>query len=215
MKVRLSLFQRFLKRTFDFFCALIGLLLTLWIILIAFFMATIDTRSNGFFIQKRVGKRGKLFRVIKIKTMRSMDGVNTTVTTTSDVRITKLGAFFRKTKIDELPQLINVLLGKMSLVGPRPDVPGFADLLVGNDSAILDLRPGITGPATLIFRDEEILLKQQDDPEMYNRETIFPTKVKINLRYIETYSFWKDVKLILATVVPSLFPQIDEEILNE
>lgn len=215
MKKEMSLFQRFLKRSFDFFVAFIGLILSSWIILFAFIISTIDTRSNGFFTQLRVGKGGKLFRVIKIKSMRKVEGIETTVTKSSDARITKAGAFFRKTKIDELPQLFNVMIGKMSFVGPRPDVPGFADQLEGKDQAILLLRPGITGPATLVFRNEEELLENQEDPESYNREVIFPKKVELNLKYIENYSFWKDIKYILATIVPSLFPNIEEEILNE
>lgn len=215
MNEEMSLQQRFLKRSFDFIVAFIGLILSFWIILIAFIIATIDTRSNGFFTQLRVGKGGKLFRVIKIKSMRKVQGIETTVTKSSDSRITKSGAFFRKTKIDELPQLFNVLIGKMSFVGPRPDVPGFADKLEGKDRAILSLRPGITGPATLVFRNEEELLENQEDPEVYNREVLFPKKVEINLKYIENYTFWKDIKYILATIVPSFFPNIEEEILNE
>lgn len=215
MKEEMSLQQRFLKRSFDFIFAFIGLILSSWIILIAFIIATIDTRSNGFFTQLRVGKGGKLFRVIKIKTMRNMEGIETTVTKSSDARITRAGAFFRKTKIDELPQLFSVMMGKMSFVGPRPDVPGFADKLEDKDRAILSLRPGITGPATLVFRNEEDILENQENPEVYNKEVIFPKKVKLNLKYLENYSFWKDIKYILATIVPSLFPNIEQEILNE
>lgn len=215
MSAQLTLTNRFLKRSFDFTVAFVGLLATSWIILIAFVIASIDTRSNGFFTQLRVGKDGKLFRVIKIKSMRKIEGIDTTVTRSSDVRITNSGAFFRKTKIDELPQLINVVIGKMSFVGPRPDVPGFADELEGEERAILKLRPGITGPATLVFRNEEELLEQQDDPEAYNKDVIFPKKVEINLKYLKNYSFGKDLKYILATVIPSLYPNIEEEILNE
>lgn len=215
MMKRLTLMQRINKRSFDIFCAFIGLILSLSIILIAFVVASFDTKSNGFFTQLRVGKEGKLFRVIKIKTMRKVEGMDTTVTKTSDARITKIGAFFRKTKIDELPQLFNVLIGKMSFVGPRPDVPGFADNLVGDERAILSLRPGITGPATLVFRKEEDILENQDNPEKYNREVIFPQKVKINLQYIEKYSFWKDIKYIVITIFPAIFTDEHYEILND
>jgi len=117
------------KKIFDMFLAIIGLVLTWWLILLAAILARFDTGANGFFTQVRVGKDGKSFKVIKIRTMRSSDKIQTTVTTNNDSRITTLGRFFRKTKIDELPQLINVLLGQMSFVGPRPDVPGFADQL--------------------------------------------------------------------------------------
>jgi lipopolysaccharide/colanic/teichoic acid biosynthesis glycosyltransferase len=181
----LSLFEQGIKRTFDITLSVFGLLISWWLILIAFILASIDTRSSGFFIQKRVGRNSRTFKVIKIKTMRSNKDLTTTVTTSYDARITKLGVFFRKTKIDELPQLVNVLLGQMSFVGPRPDVPGFADLLQGDDKLILSIRPGITGPATLQYRTEEEQLAKQVDPEKYNREVIFPDKVRINLNYIQ------------------------------
>lgn len=196
----LSRKQIFLKRVFDLIVSLMGLVLTWWVIIIAFILASIDTRSFGFFIQKRVGRNGRLFNVVKIKTMKSIKGIDTTVTTAKDKRITKLGAFFRKTKIDELPQLWNVLLGDMSFVGPRPDVPGFADCLKGKDRAMLSLRPGITGPATLKYRNEEAILAKQSDPERYNREVIYPDKVKINLEYMQNWSFLQDLKYILWTI---------------
>lgn len=215
MEKNLSLINRFLKRSFDFVVSLFGLILTAWIIIIAFILASIDTNSNGFFTQLRVGKDGKLFHVLKIKSMRKVEGIDTNVTKSSDVRITKYGALIRKSKIDELPQLFNVLIGKMSFVGPRPDVPGYADQLQGKERAILSLRPGITGPATLVFRNEEEIFEKHEDPEQYNREVIFPQKTEINLKYLYNYSFIKDIKYILATVFPALYPNIEEEILNE
>jgi lipopolysaccharide/colanic/teichoic acid biosynthesis glycosyltransferase len=197
----LTKLERLSKRTFDIILASIGLLLCWWLILLAFISAAIDTRSNGFFIQIRVGRNGRLFKVVKIKTMKPSNTLKTTVTTSNDSRITKLGAFLRKTKIDELPQLINVFLGQMSFVGPRPDVPGFADQLQGNEKLILSIRPGITGPATLQYRNEEELLAQQADPETYNREVIFPDKVRINLEYIQHWSLLTDLKYIFKTVL--------------
>ena len=195
--------QAALKRVFDFSLSLLGLLVVWWLIALAWALASIDTRSNGFFIQQRVGKDGRLFRVVKIKTMRPDDRHTTTVTRTGDPRITRLGAFFRKTKIDELPQLWNVLLGDMSFVGPRPDVPGFADRLQGEQRAVLSLRPGITGPATLKYRKEEDILAAQPDPERYNLEVIWPDKVRENLNYIREWSLLGDLKFILRTVVGS------------
>lgn len=189
------------KRLFDFILSFIGLCLTWWLILLAWIIASIDTKSNGFFLQKRVGKDGKLFTVIKIKTMRPLTGVDTTITKDGDPRITKWGRFFRKTKIDELPQLINVLLGQMSFVGPRPDVPGYADKLEDNDRRILSIRPGITGPATLAYRNEEEILAAQDDPQKYNDEVIYPDKVRINLEYIDNWSLKKDIYYIYKTIV--------------
>ena len=193
--------QAAVKRTFDVFFAVIGLALSWWLILLAWLAATIDTRSNGLFFQVRVGRNGRLFRVVKIKTMRPSSEVITTVTKRGDPRITRLGAFLRISKIDELPQLWNVLCGHMSFVGPRPDVPGFADQLEGEGKAILSIRPGITGPATLTYRKEEELLAQQDDPEAYNREVIWPDKVRINLDYIRNWSLIGDIRYIFYTVV--------------
>lgn len=167
----------------------------------AFIAASIDTRSNGFFVQERIGKNAKKFSVVKIKTMRKSSNFSTTVTTSDDPRITRIGSFFRKTKIDELPQLWNVFTGDMSFVGPRPDVPGFADMLKGTDLALLSIRPGITGPATLKYRNEEQILANKKDPESYNRDIIFPDKVRINLEYIRNWSFKGDLQYILNTII--------------
>jgi lipopolysaccharide/colanic/teichoic acid biosynthesis glycosyltransferase len=195
----LSFGQRFLKRSFDLLVAIFGLTVFGWLILLGWLAATIDTGLNGFFTQTRVGRYGKTFKVIKLRTMKVSKTVTTTVTTKKDPRITPLGAILRKTKIDELPQLINVLLGQMSLVGPRPDVPGFADKLEGTDRIVLTIRPGITGPASLKYRNEEEILAKQPDPERYNREVIFVDKVRINREYIENYSFVKDLQYIWQT----------------
>ena len=197
----LTRFQKAVKRSFDIVVATIGLLLTWWLILLACAVASVDTRRSGIFTQTRVGKDGQLFKVIKIRTMRDSPSFATTVTAADDPRITSLGDFLRRTKIDELPQLINVLFGQMSLVGPRPDVPGFADRLSGADRIILSVRPGITGPATLRFRDEEQTLAGQPDPEKYNREVIFPEKVRLNREYVVNYSFRKDLRCIYQTIL--------------
>lgn len=196
----LSGWNSFLKRSFDFCLAFGGILLFGWLIGLAFLLATLETKRNGFFTQERIGQYGKPFQVIKIRTMRESPGCSTTVTTAGDLRITPLGRLFRKTKIDELPQLFNVLIGHMSFVGPRPDVPGFADRLQGDDTIILSVRPGITGPATLKYRKEEQLLQQQDDPEGYNSEVIFPDKVRINKEYVLNYRFLNDLKYIWQTL---------------
>lgn len=189
-----------IKRGFDIALALVGLLLTFWLIAIAWVLAAVDTRASGFFRQQRVGRNGRLFRVVKIRTMRVGAGISTTVTTSHDARITPLGRFWRRTKIDELPQLINVLRGEMSFVGPRPDVPGFADKLEGEERIVLSVRPGITGPATLKYRNEEEILAGVEDPEAYNRDVIFPDKVAINRKYVEEWSFANDIRLILRTI---------------
>lgn len=191
------------KRIFDFLVSLIGLIALSWLIIGIWLIASLETKSNGFFFQKRVGNRGKLFTLIKIKTMIELGGVDTTITTKNDKRITKYGAFLRRMKLDELPTLWNVLIGDMSLVGPRPDVPGYADKLRGSDRRILELRPGITGPATLKYANEELLLANVDDPIKYNDEVIFPDKVKINLEYLDNWSLWGDSKIIFTTIFRS------------
>lgn len=192
--------QAVLKRTFDLFCSITGLALIWWLLVLAWLAATIDTRENGFFTQQRVGRNGRLFKVIKIRSMRKVEGVDTTVTTEKDPRITPLGRFLRRAKIDELPQLINVLLGHMSFVGPRPDVPGFADKLCGEDRIVLSVRPGITGPAAIAYRNEEEILSMQEDPELYNKEVIFPDKVRMNVEYVKKYSIINDIKYIFLTL---------------
>jgi len=188
------------KRLFDVMLASVGIILTLPIMAVAWCVASIETRSNGLFMQKRIGKGGKSFYVWKIKTMKPSSVNQSTVTTSTDSRITKSGAFFRKTKIDELPQLFNVLFGQMSFVGPRPDVPGFADRLEGEDRIVLSVRPGITGPASLKYRNEEALLANQEDPERYNREVIWPDKVAINKEYIRHWSLKQDIVYLIKTV---------------
>lgn len=189
------------KRLLDVLGAALGLLSLSWFIAIVWLLATIDTGANGFFTQKRVGRHGKLFMVVKIRTMRLDIDYPTNVTRANDPRITRLGAFFRRTKIDELPQLWNVLVGDMSFVGPRPDVPGYADRLQGRQrDLLLSVRPGITGPATLAYRNEEHLLAQQPDPQRYNDEVIYPDKVRINLDYIQNWRFQDDIPYIWKTI---------------
>lgn len=190
-----------LKFGFDILLALIGLSLIWWIILLAWIIASIETKSNGFFFQKRVGRYGKLFNVIKIKTMKKVEGVDTTITASTDIRITKSGKFFRDTKIDELPQFINILLGDMSFVGPRPDVEGYADKLEGDDRVILSIRPGITGPASIKYKNEEEILAKQDNPMEYNDTVIWIDKVKINREYVENWSFFKDLEYLKKTIL--------------
>lgn len=166
----------------------------------AWMVATLETRSNGLFLQRRIGRHGKPFTIFKIKTMYPMQHADTHVTTSNDARITKSGAFFRKMKIDELPQLWNVFIGDMSFVGPRPNVPGFAYELEGEERKILELRPGITGPASLKYKNEEEILAQVKDPECYNKEVIWPDKVKINQAYMECWSLVRDIKCIMKTI---------------
>lgn len=196
----LTISQAMLKRGFDVLGAATALTLTWWVIAIAWLAATLDTRMNGFIFQERVGRHARLFRVVKIRTMRPDLAVRGTITIRGDPRITRLGAFLRRTKIDELPQLWNVLVGDMSIVGPRPDVPGYADRLSGDARFLLSVRPGITGPATLKYRHEEWILAKQIDPQAYNDEVIYPDKVRINLEYIRRWRFRDDLRYIWQTI---------------
>jgi len=189
-----------IKRTFDFCSSLIGLIVLFPILILISFAIKIGSKGPVLFSQKRVGKDGKLFTLIKFRSMTVQQESNSTSTARGDVRITKIGEFLRKHKLDELPELWNVIKGEMSLVGPRPDVPGYADGLKGKDRDILKLRPGITGTASLKYANEEEILATQQDPQKYNDEVIFPDKVKVNLEYYENQSLWLDIKIIFATI---------------
>lgn len=191
----------FLKWIFDRLMALIGLLI-LWpvLLVVAIFISIKMPGGPVIFKQKRVGRNGKLFTMYKFRSMTVGHG-GSSVSVAGESRITPLGAKLRHYKLDELPELWNVLIGDMSFVGPRPDVPGYADQLKGKDREVLKLRPGITGPASLKYRDEEDLLAKQSDAQKYNDEVIFPDKVRINLYYLHHYSFIKDIEMIICTVL--------------
>ena len=190
-----------LKYIFDRLMALIGLL-CLWPVLLVVAILIRIKMPGGpvIFKQKRVGRNGKLFTMYKFRSMTVGHG-GSSVSVAGESRITPLGAKLRHYKLDELPELWNVLIGDMSFVGPRPDVPGYADQLKGEDREVLKLRPGITGPASWKYRDEEDLLAKQTDPQKYNDEVIFPDKVRLNLYYLHHYSFPKDIQMIFATVL--------------
>jgi lipopolysaccharide/colanic/teichoic acid biosynthesis glycosyltransferase len=195
----MSRYDFLLKRIFDIFFSSIGIAVFLPLICICWLVAAIDTRSNGFFIHKRVGRHGRIINVYKIKTMYASNGIRSPIASNNLAVITKSGTFFRKYKLDELPQLFNVLGGSMSLVGPRPDVPDYADQLQGSDRLILLLRPGITGPASIKYKNEEDLLSAADDPVLYNDTVIWPDKVRINKEYFMGYSLFADIKYIMQT----------------
>lgn len=205
----------FLKWIFDRVVSLLGLLV-LWPVLL---MVTILVKIKmpggpAFFVQKRVGKDGKLFDCHKFRTM-TVKHNGSTVSVAGDSRITPLGATLRHYKLDELPGLWDVLIGNMSFVGPRPDVPGYADKLVGDDRDVLKLRPGITGPATLKYRLEDEMISEyvtqkqaagdtrpmQEIAVEYNDNVIYPDKVRLNCYYYRHYSFIKDIQMILCTVL--------------
>lgn len=178
------------KRAFDVIFSFIGLLFTGLFIFIFWIIATIDTKSNGFFWQARIGQFGKVFRIYKLRTMKSNSGNH----------ISAIGKFLRKSKIDEFPQLYNVLKGEMSIVGPRPDIAGYYDLLSGEDRKILELKPGITSLASIKYYNEVELLNCEQNPQKYNDEIIFPDKVKMNLDYYYNRSLLLDIKIIIKTI---------------
>ena len=190
-----------LKNIFDRVASFFGLLVLWPVLLIVAVMIRVKMPGGPvIFKQKRVGQNGKLFTMYKFRSMTVGHG-GSSVSVAGESRITPLGAKLRKYKLDELPELWNVLIGDMSFVGPRPDVPGYADKLEGEARAILKLKPGITGPASLKYRNEEEILAQQPDPIKYNDEVIFPDKVRINLEYLKHWSFCDDIKIIIHTVL--------------
>jgi len=191
-----------LKWIFDRVIALIGLIVLLPVFLVVSILIKIKMPDGPIlFRQKRVGKGGRIFTMVKFRSM-VVSHSGSSVSVAGESRIPPLGAKLRKYKLDELPELWNVLIGDMSFVGPRPDVPGFADKLVGEEREILQLRPGITGPASLKYRNEEEILASVDDPIRYNAEVIYPDKVRINLDYLRHWSFARDLKYIVQTLLP-------------
>jgi lipopolysaccharide/colanic/teichoic acid biosynthesis glycosyltransferase len=209
-----SSINRIVKFVFDRVVALLGLVvLALPLLIVALLVKLSNPKESVIFTQVRVGLHGKLFKIHKFRTMTNEKEI-TNIAYPNRARITPLGAKLRRCKIDELPELGDVLIGNMSFVGPRPDVPGYADLLEGDDRVVLDMRPGITGPATLKYSHEERLMeefvkqaKANGDPRSedeiaiaYNDEVIYPDKVRINCEYYRNYSFFKDIKIIFATI---------------
>ena len=208
-----------IKIIFDKLFALLGLIMLSPVLLIVAILIKVKMPGPILFCQKRVGQHGRLFTVYKFRSMTvskqaenvdksSKDG--TSIAAEEQNRITPLGEKLRRYKLDELPELWNVLIGDMSFVGPRPDVPGYADKLDGKDRDILKLKPGITGPASLKYCNEEELLANVDNPKQYNDEVIYPDKVRINLYYLSHYSFIKDIQMIICTVLGKKMEYNDE-----
>lgn len=204
-----------LKRIFDILASFLGLIFLWPVLLIVAIMVKIKMPGGAaFFVQKRVGKGGKLFNCHKFRSM-TVKHSGSTVSVAGDSRITPFGATLRHYKLDELPGLWDVLIGNMSFVGPRPDVPGYADKLEGDDRDVLKLRPGITGPATLKYRLEDEMISDyvakkqaegdtrpmQEIATEYNDTVIYPDKVRLNCYYYRHYSFIKDIEMIFATVL--------------
>jgi lipopolysaccharide/colanic/teichoic acid biosynthesis glycosyltransferase len=192
----------FIKRLIDIIISFIGIIILIPTFLFLSSLVLVFSGVPIFFFQKRVGKNGKIFKIIKFRTMiKGADKLSGGYhTKTNDPRITMIGKKLRRWKLDELPSLWNVFVGDMSFVGPRPDVIGYANNLIDEDSRILNIRPGITGPATLKYAKEEEILSNVKDYKKYNDEVIFPDKVKINLDYINNWSFFLDIKIIFKTI---------------
>lgn len=186
------------KRFFDIIFSLFALLFFFWVVLIGWLFAAIDTHTNGIFIQERIGQFGIPFKIYKLRTIQLSSS-------SGDARISKIGKFLRGYKLDELPQFFNVLKGEMSIVGPRPDLPGYYDLLEGESRKILELKPGLTSLASLKYSKEESLLRNQVSPDRYNNSIVFPDKVQLNLDYYDHHSFWGDIGIILKTAVVIFF----------
>jgi lipopolysaccharide/colanic/teichoic acid biosynthesis glycosyltransferase len=192
------------KRLFDFIISLIGIVLLSPVIAVLSILVKVSSPGTVFFRQRRVGFHGKIFYTLKFRTMAAGSEKSGSITAATDGRITSFGRFLRRYKLDEIPQLMNVLSGAMSFVGPRPDVPGYADILQGENRKILELRPGITGPASLFFRYEEDVLAQVENVKEYNDTVIWPIKVKLNIQYYKQRNIWKDIGYILITIAPCL-----------
>lgn len=195
------MYHKYWKRFFDFIFAFVGLLILAVPILIIALIIKATSPKPVFFAQDRVGRGGRIFRVIKFRTMKIQEKNTSSITIAGDKRVTPIGRFLRRWKLDEIPQLWNVLPGEMSFVGPRPDVPGYADRLMEDDRRVLLLRPGITGPSTLKYANEEEILAQVEDPVRFNDEVIFPDKVRINLGYLDNCSFKNDLFYIWETIL--------------
>ena len=188
-----------LHRPLDVLVSVVGLVVSSPALVLAWIAASRSTKGTGLFRQARIGRGSEPFEIFKFRTMEA-ETEGSTVTTADDSRITRVGHVLRRTKLDEVPQLINVFRGEMSLIGPRPDVAGFADNLRGEDRAILRIRPGITGPASVLFANEENILAEVNDPIAFNANTLYPTKTAINRAWIEHGSLTDDLKILLWTV---------------
>ncbi len=189
--------QKIVKRIFDLSISIIILPFVIFPLILLLLIARFSTGRNGLFVQHRIGIHGDRFKLYKI---RSLKGENHTDIFEMKDYETLYGRWLRRTKLDELPQLFNIIKGEMSWVGPRPDVPGYADMLTGEDRIILSVRPGLTGPATIKYRNEDALLIQQENPIKYNDEVIWPDKVKINKEYVKDWSLQKDIKYLWKSI---------------
>ena len=189
-----------LKRIFDITLSLFGLIILLPFMLIIAILIKFDSKGTVFFKQIRITKGGKEFKIFKYRTMKAGSDKYSQITVGKDERITKIGSFLRKYKLDEIPQLINVLIGDMSLVGPRPEVPKYVALYTDEQKEILKVKAGITDYASIEFSDENDLLASEEDPEKEYREKIIPKKIELNKKYLSEISVLTDIRIILLTI---------------
>ena len=189
-----------LKRIFDITLSLFGLIILLPFMLIIAIFIKFDSKGSIFFKQIRVTKGGREFKILKYRTMRAGSDKYSQITVGKDERITKIGSFLRKYKLDEIPQLINILIGDMSLVGPRPEVPKYVALYTDEQKEILKVRAGITDYASIEFSDENDLLASEEEPEKAYIEKIMPKKIELNKKYLSEVSILTDIKIILLTI---------------
>jgi lipopolysaccharide/colanic/teichoic acid biosynthesis glycosyltransferase len=194
------------ERVFDATCAAAGLVFLAPVFAGLAVVILCDDGPPVLFSQTRAGRNGKPFRIWKFRTMRA-GSQGSVITAAGDGRVTRVGAALRKYKLDELPQLFNVLKGDMSLIGPRPEAPEYVRFETPMWQAVLQVRPGITDLASLLYRDEEKILGASGDPNAFYRETVLPAKLLLNLAYLRSRSFWQDLRLILLTIRYSLFPE--------
>ncbi len=194
-----------MKRLFDFIFSFLGLLTISPILFIISILIVIDSKGGIFYRQERVGQGNRDFRIFKFRTMHTnADKLGLITIGGRDPRVTKVGYYLRKYKLDELPQLINVLVGDMSFVGPRPEVRKYVDLYTEVQKKVLEVRPGITDLASIKFRDENEVLEQNENPEQYYIDVIMPQKLDINLKYLKHRSFLKDIAVIFKTFIAIL-----------
>lgn len=195
----LSRGNNMVKWFFDRALSLVLLIVLMPILLLVAIVILLTSGAPVFYIQERIGQNAKPFKLIKFRTMKGEE--ESPVAAAELNRITRVGRWLRRTKIDELPELLNIFVGDMSFVGPRPDVAGYADKLEGDDRRLLTMKPGLTGVASLKYRNEEDLLAAQPNPQEYNDKVIWPDKVRLNLLYMERQSLWLDVKVLICTAL--------------
>ncbi|MBL4930257.1 MULTISPECIES: sugar transferase [Clostridium] len=198
----MKIINNIVKRFFDFFLSLVGLVILSPILIVVCILIKLDSKGPVFFMQTRVGKDEEYFKIFKFRTMVvDAEKQGKQITVGKDSRITKVGAVLRKYKIDELPQLINVLIGNMSLVGPRPEVPKYVDLYTDDQKKVLHVKPGITDLASIKYRDENDILATVENPEEYYINTIMKDKINLNLEYINASNILLDFMIIIRTII--------------